>query len=234
MKLRWLCWIPVFIVILVSAHSVYGEALQPGLIIGDDVNVRSGPALESDVICRIQQGALVNVIEQGSGWVKVQLADEHTGWVKQQFIKEKASQTPQNQVTQSFTVDEVLNFANSLMGISYVYGGASLQGFDCSGFTMYVLAKFGIQLPHEASQQMMMGSVVAAKEDLLPGDLVFFKTLGSKVVNHVGIYLGNNLFIHAASGFGAIRVSELSDSYYANCYEGGRRLFTIPAENSPG
>ncbi len=245
MKLRLLCLLSVLIGLFVTIHVTYGATLQSGIIIGNNVNVRTGPGLDTEIVCRLQQGDAVNVLDQTGDWLQVQLLDQQTGWVHQQFVQEKVE--PDNILTESnppevdakpglhsLFIVKILDYAQSLIGISYVYGGASLRGFDCSGFTMFVLGKFGIQLPHEASRQMTMGLDVPSRDDLIPGDLVFFKTLGSKVVNHVGIYLGNNLFIHAASGFGTVRISVLNDSYYVSRYVGGRRLIPNDSENSPG
>lgn len=233
MKLKFFCSVAIFICIFSLSHSVYGASLQSGFIEGDNVNVRSGPGLDTDIICRLQQGVSVGVVEQSNGWLKVQFADDQTGWVRQQFIEIKSpSEVEQQTSLKMLPINDILSFAHSLIGISYIYGGASIRGFDCSGFTMYVLAKFGIQLPHEASQQMEMGLPVSSITDLVPGDLVFFRTLSSKVVNHVGIYLGNNLFIHAASGFGMVRISNLEDSYYLNCYVGARRLQNIHGDTA--
>ena len=245
MKLRLLCLLSVLIGLFVTIHVTYGATLQSGIIIGNNVNVRTGPGLDTDIVCRLQQGDAVNVLDQTGDWLQVQLTDQQTGWIHQQFVQKKVE--PDNILTESNPPDgdpkpglhslfivKILDYAQSLIGISYVYGGASLRGFDCSGFTMFVLGKFGIQLPHEASRQMTMGLDVPSRDDLIPGDLVFFKTLGSKVVNHVGIYLGKNLFIHAASGFGTVRISVLNDSYYVSRYVGGRRLIPNDSENSPG
>jgi Cell wall-associated hydrolases (invasion-associated proteins) len=95
---------------------------------------------------------------------------------------------------------------------------------------MYVLAKFGINLPHEASQQMSLGMTVSSMADLVPGDLVFFRTLSSRAVNHVGIYIGANCFIHASSGSGTVHISPIDSGYYYSRYAGGRRL----QNNQPG
>lgn len=246
MKLRLLCLIFFILIgLFLTTQVTHGITLQSGIITGNNVNVRSGPGLETDIVCRLQQGDVVNVRDQTGEWLKVQLADEQTGWVYQQFVQIKME--PDNILAEnsppdadpkpglhSLFIGKILDYAQSLIGISYVYGGASLRGFDCSGFTMFVLGKFGIQLPHEASRQMTMGLDVPSRDDLIPGDLVFFKTLGSKVVNHVGIYLGNNLFIHAASGFGTVRISTLNDSYYVSRYVGGRRMIPNESGNSPG
>lgn len=96
---------------------------------------------------------------------------------------------------------DLVNEAKRYLGAPYVYGGSSPKGFDCSGFVMFMFSKFEIQLPRVACDQAMKGETVTLPE-ALPGDLVFFKTLGSKQINHVGIYTGNGYFIHASINAG--------------------------------
>ncbi|MCR4401048.1 MAG: peptidoglycan endopeptidase, partial [Syntrophomonadaceae bacterium] len=76
------------------------------------------------------------------------------------------------------------------LGVDYDYGGASPSGFDCSGFIMYICKQHGVNLPHSSRAMSGMGTPVARSE-LQPGDLVFFRTLGSSSINHVGMYVGN-------------------------------------------
>ena len=111
----------------------------------------------------------------------------------------------------------VVGFAMSFVGTPYVWGGASPSGFDCSGFTMYVYAHFGVSLPHNAAAQYGYGSPVP-RGDLQPGDLVFFDGLG-----HVGIYVGGGSFIHSPHTGDVVKVSSLS-GWYASTYVGARRL----------
>jgi cell wall-associated NlpC family hydrolase len=91
---------------------------------------------------------------------------------------------------------------------------------------MHVFAKIGFVLPHKASSQSDIGTRIE-KTDLRKGDLVFFKTLGSSVINHVGIYIGDGNFIHSSSGSGYVRINSLSSGYYLNCYQSARRLVNI-------
>ncbi len=112
---------------------------------------------------------------------------------------------------------QVVSYAKKYLGASYVYGGDGPNSFDCSGFTQYVYKKFGVSLPHSASAQQSYGKAVS-KSNLKQGDLVFF-------TGHVGIYVGNNKFIHAANPSKGVVITSLSDSYYKKNYITARRIF---------
>ncbi len=112
----------------------------------------------------------------------------------------------------------VVGIAMQFLGVPYVWGGASPSGFDCSGFSMYVYAKMGVSLPHHAASQYGMGTAVS-KDQLQAGDLVFFNGLG-----HMGIYIGGGQFIHAPHSGDVVKISSLSDSWYARTWVGARRL----------
>jgi peptidoglycan DL-endopeptidase CwlO len=112
----------------------------------------------------------------------------------------------------------VVAIAMQYLGVPYVWGGASPSGFDCSGLTMYVYAQVGVSLPHHAASQFNVG-VPVAREDLQPGDLVFFNGLG-----HMGMYIGGGQFIHAPNTGDVVKISSLSDSWYAATYVGARRI----------
>lgn len=107
-------------------------------------------------------------------------------------------------------------------GSRYVWGGASRGGFDCSGFTRYVFLKErGITLPHSASAQARLGQPVRGS-DLKPGDLVFFSTY-RRGISHVGIYIGQGKFVHAANSRKGVRVDTLT-GYYARRLKAARRI----------
>jgi cell wall-associated NlpC family hydrolase len=128
-------------------------------------------------------------------------------------------------------VENLLQYALSNEGVSYRRGGTNPEsGFDCSGFVSYVFDRVeGVALPHSASAISQIGNRIKVTE-LLPGDLVFFRLMRNSI-SHVGIYLGNNQFIHASStNTGSVVVSNLNDSYWAKHFALARRLDLLAAQ----
>ncbi|MDA8443305.1 MAG: C40 family peptidase [Peptococcaceae bacterium] len=113
----------------------------------------------------------------------------------------------------------LIGFAKSLIGTPYVFGGNTTAGFDCSAFTKYVYARYGVSLPRTSFGQFDVGSAVSMS-NLAPGDLVFFTTYQSGP-SHVGIYVGGGNFIHASNS--GVRVEALS-GYYARRFVGARKI----------
>jgi len=126
------------------------------------------------------------------------------------------------QTSRMIKAKKVVKLAKSYTGVPYVWGGSSPNGFDCSGFTSYILSRNGFTIPRVSADQYNYGKWVD-KSRLLPGDLVFFTTY-KPGPSHVGIYLGNNQFAHASSGAGKITISSLSNPYYSQRYIGARRV----------
>ncbi len=117
------------------------------------------------------------------------------------------------------THSQVVSIAMQYLGVPYRWGGASPSGFDCSGLVMYVYAQIGISLPHyTVAQWDYPGAVSVPRDQLQPGDLVFFDGLG-----HVGIYIGNGDFIHAPHTGTVVSIDSLS-GWYASEYDGARRI----------
>ena len=112
------------------------------------------------------------------------------------------------------------------LGTPYKYGGTSRQGMDCSGFVSVVFREsFDIELPHNASQIYRKSQKIAPREFNL-GDLVFFRTAKTRKIDHVGIYLVKNYFVHASLSHGVV-VSELTDKYYRSRFAGGGRIINL-------
>ena len=134
------------------------------------------------------------------------------------FRKEK------NKAITPLDQSKIMRAISRYMGTPYEYGGMSVDGMDCSAYTLLVYKEsIGKQLPRSAQAQSKIGSSVRF-EELKFGDLVFFNTTGAQG-SHVGIYLGDDLFAHASVTLG-VTISSIESSYYKNRYEGARRIVT--------
>jgi LysM repeat protein len=123
----------------------------------------------------------------------------------------------------------LVKVAKSFAGAPYRYGGTSVRGLDCSAFVKKMYEIFEVQLPRSAREQFFAGPRVS-KEDLVAGDLVFFMTRPfARYPTHVGIYVGDNCFIHASSLFGmGVKIDRLNDSYFARTFIGAVRVKGAP------
>ena len=121
----------------------------------------------------------------------------------------------------NYVAGRVIASSMDYIGVPYVFGGTSPYGFDCSGYVQYVFANAGISLPRTADVQYEVGTPISTT-DLVSGDLVFFSTY-TYGASHVGIYLGENKFIHASSSRG-VTIDSLGSSYWSSHYIGARRI----------
>jgi len=126
-------------------------------------------------------------------------------------------------VSSSGTGQKIASYAQRYLGTPYVYGGNGPGSFDCSGFTKYIYAQFGYSLNRTATGQLSNG-VSVTKDQLQPGDLVFFRANTSKPVSHVGIYIGGGQFIHASTNNYQVRIDNLFSGYYSGVYVYGRHI----------
>ena len=112
-----------------------------------------------------------------------------------------------------------------LLGVAYRYGGTSAStGFDCSGFMQHIFKRsMGVNLPRTSAAQAKMG-VGVSRSELQPGDMVFFRTMGRGRISHVGLYIGNNRFIHAPRTGKSIEITSLSNKYWNSRYALARRV----------
>lgn len=121
---------------------------------------------------------------------------------------------------------EMITYAKEYLGVPYVYNGTTPDGFDCSGFTQYVMAHFGGTLPHSSGDQYYYG-ISVEREDLKPGDLVFFEASDNPMkIGHVGIYIGDGEFIHAPQAGENVKITNLSNVYFDPRFYGAIRMDT--------
>lgn len=202
------------------------------------LNMRSAPGTENSIITKLYQGSVAKIIGINNAWFKVEYGG-YTGYISPDYVEIVAySSTSSSSAAAVSTASaaslsaatgtrqQLVEYAATLLGCKYVYGGSSPSGFDCSGYVKYVFAHFGINLSRTSSSQYS-NSVRISKSDLNLGDLVFFsQTSGSSTVGHVGIYVGGGQFIHAASPGKGVRYDSLSDNYYSSHYIGCGRVLS--------
>ena len=156
-----------------------------------------------------------------TGWYKVTYSGR-TGYVSSDYI----TITTEPDATETASSDlgaQIVAYAEEYLGTPYVLGGNGPNQFDCSGFTKYVYSHFGYTLNRTATDQLQNG-VSVSKDELQPGDLVFFKYRTSKPVSHVGIYIGNGEFIHASTNRYVVQIDQMESGHYANVYVYARRI----------
>lgn len=126
--------------------------------------------------------------------------------------------------------DTLIKSAMGFIGVAYRFGGTTPRGFDCSGFMQYVFRQaFAVNLPRTSAQQATVGSHVS-RANLQAGDMVFFRTAGRRI-SHVGMYVGNDRFIHAPRTGKRIEVTSLSNRYWSARYATARRVKRNNAHN---
>ena len=194
------------------------------------LNVRKGPSTSYAKVTTLAKGTKVTVVSTSNGWSKI-TSGTVSGYVDSSYLtsKKPSSGSSSNEVVNDSTstsASKVISYAKKFLGKPYVWGAQGPNGFDCSGFTYYVFKNSaGITLPRTSSAQSKYGKSVS-KSNLKAGDLIFFDTVGPNngAVTHVGLYIGNGQFIHAASGQGKVVINNLNSSYYVKAYVNARRV----------
>ncbi len=213
------------------------------------VNMRSKPNTSSSIVDQLAGGEDAYIIGFNCGWYKVKY-DGQTGYIRSDLLdlteipyeNTGSSNSPKyfkggdpigggnsggsgNSGNSGNTSagQAIVNKAKQYLGVPYVWGGSSPSGFDCSGFTQYVMRACGYSINRTATAQLSNGTSVSYS-NLQPGDLVFFeRTYNTDApASHVGIYVGDGQFIHAGSS--CVTISSLSSDYYASRYVGARRI----------
>ena len=192
---------------------------KTGKVSGSVVNMRARPDTTSNILESYNSGTVMNIIGINNGWYKV----EHgslTGYIRSDLMTIQ----PRKNNSTSPLGRQIADFAVGFVGHKYVWGGQSPStGFDCSGLVTYVMKQFGISVTRYASGQYRDNGTHVNKSDLIPGDLVFFSSNGSSIT-HVGIYLGNNRFVHASGTNKGVVISDLNSSYYLRVWYGAKRV----------
>lgn len=190
------------------------------------LSLRSEASTEGERLTIIPNGSSVVITStRDDGWSEV-VYGNLTGYVSNDYLVNYQSGTNNEGTTSQAKTkgDEVVEAAKKFLGVPYVYGGTSPDGFDCSGFTYYVYKQFGVTLNRTSSAQYLNGTSVS-KSDLKPGDLVFFSQNGSSSIGHVGIYVGNDQFIHSPQTGDVVKISSMTSASYSLRYVGARRIF---------
>jgi len=195
----------------------------------DAVCLRAGGSTSSRKITTMSRGTTLKVVSRNGKWAKVALSNGVCGFVYRSLLSTgPGACTPTRTTTQvasavpSCESGSVVRTALAYRGARYARGGTSRGGFDCSGFTRHVFAQYGVSLPHSSAAQAGIGASVS-RDALQAGDLVFFQT-NRRGISHVGIYIGNNSFVHASNHGRGVTVDSLGSSYYAPRYRGARRV----------
>ena len=212
-----------------------------GRITGDQVNIRSRPATSGEYLATYPKDTEMTVIGINTGWYKV-VHEGHTGYIRSDYMtiiggtrassSSVSSNSSYSSAVSTYSAppanltlgQQIVEYALSFLGTSYVWGGTSPSGFDCSGLVTYVYKNFGISVTRDAHGQFRDNGVLVEKSDLAPGDLVFFSSGGSGYVSHVGIYIGDSEFVHSSSHSTGVIVSRLDSAYYVSVWHGAKRL----------
>lgn len=186
---------------------------------GSTLNMRAGASTSFDSLCSIPSGTVLELEGIYEGWYKVTYAG-NTGYVSSDYI---TITTEPATSTSSALGEQIVALAKQYLGTPYVLGGNGPSSFDCSGFTKYIYAQFGYTLNRTATDQLQNG-VSISRDELQPGDLVFFKYNTSKPVSHVGIYIGGGEFIHASTNRYVVQIDQMNSGHYANVFVYARRI----------
>ena len=193
---------------------------QSGVVTGDEVRMRSGPGTSYSVLGYYNSGTKLTVNGKSGDWYSVTI-NGVSGYMHSDYVKLDSSPvTPEKEKTIG---ERIADRAKQYLDVPYVYGGASPNGFDCSGLMYYVYGQFDYTLKRGATGQYLNNGKSVSKSKLKPGDLLFFYDSAGDI-GHVGMYVGDGQFIHASSSKGKVVIADLYTDYYDGVYAGARRI----------
>lgn len=210
------------------SHTIQGKI---AIVTTDALNIRSGAGTSHSIVSTARYGYKLPIISYSNGWYEVK-SGNITGFISGDYISianEGDVITPLVKETAlidiNYTVEDIVNKAKEYIGVPYLWGGFTPVGFDCSGLVQYVYKQFGVNLERTTYYQVHQGQVVQ-RNALLPGDLIFFTTNDDDPndISHVGLYVGNDLFIQAPKPGDTVRISSLNSAYYTNRYYVAKRI----------
>lgn len=189
------------------------------MVTANSLNIRSSWSTNGEVLGTLHYGADLTVTGLcENGWLRISYKGK-TAYVSGEY----AAEYEEVDHTASAEAVDIANFALTFVGYPYVYGAESpSSGFDCSGLMYYVFGEYGYKLHRTADDQMDNDGFAVSLRDLQVGDLVFFGS--GSYANHVGMYIGNGNFVHAANPSSGVRVSSMNETYYAERYLCARRI----------
>lgn len=189
----------------------------------DNLNMRSDSSENSRLIRTLPNKYSLSVLGAEHGWIQVQDDDGQKGYVNAKYITFNRGEKPSNkELIENTKAKAIVSFSKKYIGTPYVWGGTNLTaGVDCSGFVYSIYKNFGITLNRSSKAMYSGNGTPVSKSSLKEGDLVFFNTSGSGV-SHVGMYIGNNQYIH--SGNSGVQITSLSTAYSMRTYVGAKRI----------
>lgn len=197
----------------------------------NSLNLRGGPGTGFAKVAELKRATVCTKLGVAGEWVKIRTKNGDEGFVMEKYVIAAAvAQVSRGGSTVSSKPVPVYNedvasaitaYAKQFLGVRYVYGASSPKGFDCSGYTQYVYKQYGISLPRSSASYANVG-VKVSRSELQPGDLLLFDRWNNMRLGHIGIYLGNDQFIHASTSKGKVSLQSLSG--YNGNYLGARRV----------
>lgn len=206
-----------FTLLTLSITSLAGEV---GFVSCNLLNVRVSPTTSSDIVSRLERGTSFEIIYTDNGWYNIRMQDGVTGFVSAQYVTKNKTNT---NASASSVAKTIAANAHNYIGCRYSYGSSGPSAFDCSGFTSYLYRQQGYTLPRTSASQGSYGTYVE-KQNLTAGDLVFFSNRSDRKINHVGVYVGDNNFIHASTSGRGVVMDSLGTNYYTRNYVTARRI----------
>lgn len=195
-----------------EAESIAEQEIKTVATVNTEtLNVRAEKSTEAAVLSQVGNSEAFTVNSVADGWVEISV-DDSVGYISQDYVTLAQALPTAKTIEQVKYGDgvsdvraSVVSYALQFVGNRYVWGGTSLEnGIDCSGFTMRILGKYGVSLPHSSKAQPSCGTKISAS-DAKPGDLFFYGSGSS--ISHVAIYIGNGQIVHASNKRDGIKVS---------------------------